>query len=133
MKKKITTLLLCVALLLSSSTNLFSQSRPLSGMCIALVHGILGFDDTQGLVGGLLKYWGGLDQYLRSQGAIVATPGSSATNSLEVRSTQLKTFLDTWIPANNCGRIHLVGHSQGGLVVRYLTTNLGYANRVAMT
>ena len=47
-----------------SVTNLSAQSttKPLSGMCIALVHGILGFDDTNGLAGGRVKYWGGVDQ-----------------------------------------------------------------------
>jgi triacylglycerol lipase len=129
MRTKILSLILVVTLL---PFNLFAQStKPLSGMCIVLVHGILGFDDTKGLVGGLVKYWGGLDTYLRNQGAKVATPGSSAANSLTVRSQQTKEFLDSWMPANGCSKIHLVGHSQGGLVVRHITSNLGYASKVS--
>ncbi|MDX1960067.1 MAG: lipase [Leptospiraceae bacterium] len=128
MKTKFFSLLLAVMLL---PAGLFAQTKPLSGMCIVLVHGILGFDDTQGLAGGLVKYWGGLDTYLRNQGAKVATPGSSAANSLTVRASQTKTFLDSWMPANGCSKIHLIGHSQGGLVIRYLTTNLGYASKVS--
>jgi triacylglycerol lipase len=108
-----------------------AQSTQLQGMCIVLVHGILGFDDTQGLAGGLVKYWGGLDQYLRSQGAKVATPGSSAMNSLSTRATQVRDMLNTWMPANGCTKVHLIGHSQGGLVSRYLVKNLGYASKVA--
>jgi triacylglycerol lipase len=103
----------------------------LDGMCIILVHGILGFDDTQGLANGLIKYWGGLDGYLRNQGAKVATPGSSAANSLEVRAGQIKTYLDSWMPANGCAKVHLIGHSQGGLVSRYLVKNLSYSGKVA--
>ncbi|MCB1160136.1 MAG: lipase [Leptospiraceae bacterium] len=103
----------------------------LSGMCIVLVHGILGFDDTNGLANGLVKYWGGMDNYLRNQGAKVATPGSSAMASLETRASQVKTYLNTWMPANGCTKVHLMGHSQGGLVSRYLVTKLSYASKVA--
>lgn len=103
----------------------------LSGKCIVLVHGILGFDDTQGLANGLVKYWGGMDNYLRSLGAKVATPGSSAMNSLEVRAKQTRDYLNVWMPANNCSEVHLMGHSQGGLVSRYLVKKLNYASKVA--
>lgn len=79
MKKNTKTILVILAIFLASFTNLSAQTtKPLSDMCIALVHGILGFDDTKGLAGGLVKYWGGLDEYLRTQGAKVITPGSSA-------------------------------------------------------
>jgi triacylglycerol lipase len=99
---------------------------PLTGQCYALVHGILGFDDTKGLAGGLVKYWGGLDGYLRSQGAKVTTPGSSPT-----RASQTKSQLNTWMAANNCSTVHLIGHSQGGLVIRYLVSNLAFASKTA--
>ncbi len=132
-KNKLTILTITLAVFLSGFTNLSAQTttKPLSGMCIALVHGILGFDDTKGLVGGLVKYWGGVDQYLRDQGAKVTTPGSSAANSLDTRAKQTKTQLESWMPLNGCTKVHLVGHSQGGLVVRYLTTNLGFSGKVA--
>lgn len=117
------------ALLFAFSTALQAQS--LSGTCVVLVHGILGFDDTKGLAGGLVKYWGGVDSYLRNQGAKVATPGSSAVNSIQTRAGQIKTYLNTWMPANGCSKVHLIGHSQGGLVSRYLVTNLGYASKVS--
>ncbi len=117
------------AVLFAFSTALHAQS--LSGTCVVLVHGILGFDDTKGLAGGLVKYWGGVDSYLRNQGAKVATPGSSAVNSIQTRAGQIKTFLNTWMPANGCSKVHLIGHSQGGLVSRYLVTNLGYASKVS--
>jgi triacylglycerol lipase len=53
MKTKLLTLLLTV--FLSFPAGVFAG--PLDGTCIALVHGILGFDDTKGLAGGLVKYW----------------------------------------------------------------------------
>jgi triacylglycerol lipase len=127
MKTKLITILITV--LLSSPVSLFAG--PLDGMCIALVHGILGFDDTQGMAAGLVKYWGGLDGYLRSQGAKVTTPGSSAANSLPVRASQIKSAVSTWMSANGCTKVHLVGHSQGGLVIRYMVSNLSFASKTA--
>jgi len=129
MKNKIYSLVLASAVFTFSSTGL--SAGPLTGMCIGLVHGILGFDDTNGLANGLVKYWGGLDGYLRNQGAKVTTPGSSATNDIPTRSSQIKTQLDTFMAANGCAKIHLVGHSQGGLVSRYIVKNLGYASKTA--
>jgi len=64
--------LLLAVTLAAFTTSL--QAQALSGTCVVLVHGILGFDDTTGLANGLVKYWGGLDTYLRGQGAKVATP-----------------------------------------------------------
>jgi triacylglycerol lipase len=107
------------------------SAGPLSGKCIALVHGILGFDDTNGLAGGLVKYWGGMDNYLRSQGAKVATPGSAAMNSLEVRGKLTKDYLNAWMAANNCSKVHLMGHSQGGLVIRYMVKKQNFAGKTA--
>jgi triacylglycerol lipase len=127
MKAKILSLVLVVFLGFPAS----AFAGTLTGQCYALVHGILGFDDTKGLAGGLVKYWGGLDGYLRSQGAKVTTPGSSAMGSIPTRASQTKSQLNTWMAANNCSKIHLVGHSQGGLVVRYLVSNLGFASKTA--
>jgi len=125
MKAKLLTLILTLALILPGQ----AFAGPLSGSCIVLVHGILGFDDTQGLANGLVKYWGGLDAYLRSQGALVSTPGSSPLNSIAVRSQEIKSATVTWMAANKCAKVHLVGHSQGGLVVRYMVSNLGFASQ----
>jgi triacylglycerol lipase len=129
MKAKFLTLIF--TLFFSLPVGLFAG--PLDGTCIALVHGILGFDDTQGLAGGLVKYWGGLDTYLRSQGAKVNTPGSSPLNSIAVRSQLTRDVLVPWMAANNCTKVHLIGHSQGGLVVRYMASNttLGFKTKVA--
>ena len=129
MKAKFLTLIFTI--FFSLPVGLFAG--PLDGTCIALVHGILGFDDTQGLAGGLVKYWGGLDGYLRSQGAKVTTPGSSPLNSIAVRAQLTRDNLVPWMAANSCTKVHLIGHSQGGLVVRYMASNttLGFKSKVA--
>lgn len=132
MKKRILTTIMALSMFLASTgVSAQTTTKPLTGMCIVMVHGILGFDDTNGLAAGLVKYWGGMDQYLRDQGAKVATPGSSAMASIQNRATQTRDYLNIWMPANGCSKIHFVGHSQGGLVVRYITKNLGYSTKVA--
>ena len=128
MKTKLVTGIFALFLAIPSS-GLFAG--PLDGQCIALVHGILGFDDTKGLAAGLVKYWGGLDAYLRTQGAKVTTPGSSAANSIPVRADQIKTAVTSWMSSNGCTKVQLVGHSQGGLVVRYMVKNLGFNTKTA--
>jgi triacylglycerol lipase len=127
MKAKLLTLLLGLSLTLTSGLS----AGPLSGQCYALVHGILGFDDTQGMAAGLIKYWGGLDGYLRSQGAKVTTPGSSAANSLPTRASQIQSAVNTWMASNGCSKVHLIGHSQGGLVIRYMVKNLNFSGKTA--
>lgn len=128
MKTRIVTGILALFLTVPSA-GLFAG--PLDGQCVALVHGILGFDDTNGLASGLVKYWGGLDTYLRSQGAKVTTPASSAANSIPVRAGQIQSAVSSWMTANGCTKVQLVGHSQGGLVVRYMVSNLGFASKTA--
>ncbi|WP_411821721.1 esterase/lipase family protein [Leptospira sp. 'Mane'] len=128
MKTKLVTGIFALFLAIPSS-GLFAG--PLDGQCIALVHGILGFDDTKGLAAGLVKYWGGLDAYLRTQGAKVTTPGSSAANSVPVRAEQIQSAVTSWMSSNGCSKVQLVGHSQGGLVVRYMVKNLNFASKTA--
>lgn len=108
-----------------------SSSKPLAGSYpIVLAHGILGFDDSSGLAGGLVKYWGGMDNYLRSQGAAVLTPGMTAMNNNVVRGNELKNQINYWMAANGYSKVHLMGHSQGGLTSRYMVSNLGMSSKI---
>ena len=109
-----------------------SSTLPLSGTYpIVLGHGVLGFDDTKGLAGGLIKYWGGMDDYLRSQGVPVLTPGKTAMQGLSFRATEQKNQINTWMAANGFTKVHYIGHSQGGLDGRFMLTNLGMASKVS--
>ncbi|MCE9500055.1 MAG: lipase [Leptospira sp.] len=115
-----------------SATGGGTSSTPLSGSYpIVLSHGILGFDDTQGLAGGLIKYWGGMDSYLRSQGVPVLTPGKTAMAGLATRAQQQKDQINTWMAANGYTKVHIIGHSQGGLDSRYMISNLSMATKVS--
>ena len=75
-----------------SSTALLAggggSSAPLANSNpIVLSHGILGFDDSESAP--FIKYWGGMDDYLRSEGVPVLTPGSTALSSVEQRTKSL--------------------------------------------
>ncbi|PNV74555.1 esterase/lipase family protein [Leptospira inadai] len=106
-----------------------SSSKPLAGAYpIVLAHGLFGWGKSTGII----DYWGGNAAYLQSQGATVLTPTVTATSSSSARAAQLKTAIQTAMAANNyTGKVHIIGHSQGGLDARYLVSNLGFASKVA--
>ncbi len=131
---QITTLALVTGLALAT-TPLFAGgggSKPLDGSHpIVLSHGLFGWgNDTSGAIN-IANYWGGMDEYLRSQGAAVYVPAKSALGSNEVRAQQLKDKLNYWMAANGHGKVHIIGHSQGGLDSRYMTANLGMRSKVS--
>lgn len=121
----IVTGILCLLLTGSLSAAPLSGSHP-----IVLSHGILGFDDSQGLAGGLIKYWGRMDDYLRRQGVAVLTPGKTAMQGLDFRAREQKDQVLYWMAANGYSKVHIIGHSQGGLDSRYMVSNLNMRSKV---
>ena len=123
-----------IVMLLACTSTLFASSggsKPLAGSYpIVLSHGILGFDDTTGLLNGLVKYWGGMDDYLRDQGALVYTPGTTAMQSIENRAEDQADLIESWMAANNVSKVHVFAHSQGGLVSRSMITHHNMSGKV---
>ncbi|TGL73811.1 lipase family alpha/beta hydrolase [Leptospira yasudae] len=103
--------------------------KPLSGSYpIVLAHGLFGWGNGSTVV----DYWGGNAAYLRNQGATVLTPSVTALNSSASRASQLKTAILAAMAANNyTGKVHIIGHSQGGLDARYMVSNLSMSSKVA--
>lgn len=130
-------LILFLGLMLSSSA-LFaggsgSSSKPLAGSYpIVLNHGFIGWgeSDSTGVIG-IASYWGGMDDYLRSEGATVYAPQIPAVNSSELRAQHLKNKLLYYMAANGYSKVHIMGHSQGGVDARYMITNLGMKSKVS--
>ncbi|MCB1160256.1 MAG: lipase [Leptospiraceae bacterium] len=130
--KTLLTIVLAALLTTAVSASGGGSTKPLAGSYpIVLSHGILGFDDTQGLMNGLVKYWGGMDDYLREQGAAVLTPGKTAMQGLPYRAQEQKEQILVWMAANNYSKVHIIGHSQGGLDSRYMISNLGISNKIS--
>jgi triacylglycerol lipase len=94
---------------------------------IVLVHGLLGYGRLQ--VGGstFLSYWTNIPEALIAAGNRVLVPRLLPAASVAVRAAALKAFLDGEAPAE---RVHVIGHSMGGLDARYLISRLGMAERV---
>ena len=82
---------------------------------IVLVHGLFGFDSALGL-----DYFYGIPDALRQGGARVYVAQVSAANSTEVRGEQLLAQVKTIITLTGSSKVNLVGHSHGGLTVRYV-------------
>jgi len=83
---------------------------------IVLAHGAAGFDSLFGV----LDYWFGIPEDLASGGARVFVTEVSQLNSPEVRGEQLIEQLDEIRAITGKAKMNLIGHSQGGLDVRYV-------------
>lgn len=109
-----------------------SSAKPLEpAYPIVLSHGLFGWgEDSSGAVN-IANYWGGMDDYLRSEGAAVYAPGKTALQATAPRAAQMRDSISYWMAANDYTRVHVMGHSQGGLDGRYMISNLGIAPSIA--
>ncbi len=82
---------------------------------IVLAHGMAGFDELFGVY----EYWYGIPNALRDKGATVFVTEVSQFNSTEVRGEQLIDQIETITAITGKPRVNLIGHSHGGLDVRY--------------
>jgi triacylglycerol lipase len=83
---------------------------------IVLAHGMAGFDELFGVY----EYWYGIPGALRDKGATVFVTQVSQFNSTEARGEQLIDQVETIAAITGKPRVNLIGHSHGGLDVRYV-------------
>src|SRR4051794_8075108 len=57
-------------------------------------------------------------------------PGVNAVGDIPTSARQLQTFVDHVLAATGAAKVSIVGHSQGGMMPRYLIKFLGRANNV---
>lgn len=94
---------------------------------VVLIHGFCGFKQL-----GPFAYFNGIADHLAEQGlARVFTPALPAFNSTPVRAPILARFIDRVLAQTGARKVHIIGHSQGGIDARYLIGELGYSDRVA--
>lgn len=85
---------------------------------IVLAHGMAGFDRLFGVY----EYWYGIPGALRDRGATVFVTRVSQFNSTEVRGEQLIAQIETITAITGKPKVNLIGHSHGGLDVRYVAS-----------
>jgi len=83
---------------------------------IVLAHGAAGFDELFGVY----EYFYGIPSYLEAKNATVFTTEVSQLNSTEVRGEQLIAQIETITAITGKAKVNLIGHSHGGLDVRYV-------------
>jgi pimeloyl-ACP methyl ester carboxylesterase len=97
---------------------------------IVLLHGMAGTDTYFGV----LDYWYRIPAFLEARGYRVYVTVSDFIGHSERRAPQIAAQLDQILAETGAGRLHLIGHSQGGLDMRVLVSGLGYdAHAASMT
>ena len=94
---------------------------------IVLVHGMGGTDSYFGI----LDYYFGIPETLTALGYQVSTPVVDFIGHSERRAETLAPQLDEILAQTGAPKVHLIGHSQGGMDMRVLVSGMGYADRVA--
>ncbi|RIL08030.1 MAG: lipase [Proteobacteria bacterium] len=95
---------------------LFSCTQAKTKYPIVLAHGMSGFDELFGII----DYWYGIPGELRDHGASVYVTTVSQFNSTELRGEQLIDQIETIVAVTGKPKVNLIGHSHGGLDVRYV-------------
>lgn len=85
---------------------------------IVLAHGLAGFDELFGV----FEYFFGIPSELRDKGATVFVTQVSAFNSTAARGEQLIDQVETIVAITGKPKVNLIGHSHGGLDVRYVAS-----------
>lgn len=109
------------SLLLAGSAQawcIFNCSYAKTKYPIVLSHGFLGADSYLGII----DYWYGIESYIEEKGGTVYVTEVSPANSSAARGEDLIAQLDQIraIRGQPSLKFNLVGHSQGGLDVRYV-------------
>ena len=83
---------------------------------IVLAHGMAGFDELFGVY----EYWFGIPDALEDKGATVFVTSVSQFNTSQERGEQLIAQIETITAITGKPKVNLIGHSHGGLDVRYV-------------
>lgn len=100
----------------SAQSEALSDSYTKTKYPIVLCHGMAGFDSLFGVV----DYFHGIDSSLRSGGAKVYVTHVPSFNSTEARGEALLAQIEDIAAESGAAKLNLVGHSHGGLDVRYV-------------
>jgi triacylglycerol lipase len=95
---------------------------------IILVHGFSGWDDV-----GPVEYFFGIKDMLEADGNDVTTPALPPYTGSDERALVLADVIDEVLRRTGKEKVHLIGHSQGGIDIRRVASHQGldYASRIA--
>lgn len=93
---------------------------------IVMVHGFSGFKNI-----GPVEYFYNVPSILNSMGYDVHIAKLDPYNSVEVRGTQLKEFIENVVFVTGANRVNIIAHSQGGLDSRFVISGLMLAEKIA--
>jgi triacylglycerol lipase len=120
--RRLTVLGICIVSLLCASSAsawcLWNCNTAKTKYPIVLAHGAAGFDELFGVY----EYWYGIPNALQDKGATVFVTEVSQLNSTEVRGEQLLAQVETIVAITGKAKVNLIGHSHGGLDVRYVAS-----------
>jgi triacylglycerol lipase len=85
---------------------------------IVLAHGMAGFDRLFGVY----EYWFGIPSALARDGAQVYVTSVPQFNSTEARGEALLAQVEEIVAITGAAKVNLIGHSHGGLDVRYVAS-----------
>ena len=100
----------------ASAWCLFNCSYTKTKYPVVLAHGLAGFDELFGVY----EYWFGIPNALADGGATVFVTEVSQLNSTEARGEQLIDQVEQIVAITGKPKVNLIGHSHGGLDVRYV-------------
>jgi triacylglycerol lipase len=95
---------------------LFNCSYTKTKYPIVLAHGMLGFDELFGVV----DYWWGIEDALEDGGASVFVTQVTPLTTPQARGELLIDQIETIVAITGKPKVNLIGHSQGGLDIRYV-------------
>jgi triacylglycerol esterase/lipase EstA (alpha/beta hydrolase family) len=118
-----------------AADNEYSLSVRCSAQCgaeytrypVVMMHGMAGTNTYINV----LDYWFRLPETIDPTGFLMVVRAVDAFNGIEDRSLQWKAHLDALVADGVGRRFNLIGHSQGGLDARYLTSLLDTEGRIA--
>jgi len=93
---------------------------------IILEHGAAGWDTTLGW-----EYFYQVQETLEAAGYRTFTTRVDPFNGIAARGRELALEIDRILAETGAEKVHLIGHSQGGLDARYVVSTLDYGDRVA--
>ncbi len=93
---------------------------------LVFLHGMAGFIEL-----GPLEYWADIINTLNAQGHDAYPLAVEPFATMAIRAQNAAQQIDEILENTGAQKVHLLGHSQGGLDGRYIISTLGYADRVA--